>query len=415
MRTKRPNRVWIYVVLALSAIVVIVVLSERQPTPDVPVQMAIRASLSAAVTTNGKIEPIAPKEMRALVATHVTKVYAVEGQRVKKGELIVQLDDAEIEANRARARETLVSNQDSLNIARAGGSATNLAQLDSDIRKTDVERDRLAKKVAALENLVSKQAATQQELILERANLARAESDKQRLETTRADFLRRNKVDMDRLTLLVQQSQNDLRDIEQKLASTHVTSPVDGTLYALPIHVNDPIKEGDLLAAVADLRQIRVRAFVDEPELGVLEPGQTAVISWDALPNRTWTGKTDQIPRQVVQHGTRSVGELLCQLNNDDQKLIPNITVSVRIQLRSRSNVVVVPRGAVVFEGTKRFIYVADSDQSGARIHKRAITIGISDATSYEVESGLNEGEIIALPSNLELRDGMKVNPTKPV
>jgi HlyD family secretion protein len=414
MKTNRPNRVWIYVAFALTAIVVVVVLSERQPVPDVPVQTAIRASLSAAVTTNGKIEPIAPHEMRSLVGSHVTKVYAKEGQHVKKGELLAELDDAQIQADRSLARETLVTNQERLDIARAGGKVTELAQLESDLKKTDVERDRLSKNVVTLEALVAKQAATPQELNLERANLARAESDKQRLETTRTDFLRNNKVDVDRLSLLVQQSQDNLRDIEQKLASTRVIAPVEGTLYSLPVHVNDSIKEGDLLAAVADLRQIRVRAFVDEPELGVLEMGQTVVVSWDALPNRTWTGKTDQIPRQVVQHLTRSVGELLCPLNNDDQRLIPNITVSVRIQLRSRNNVVTAPRGAVVFEGSKRFVYVADSDQPGTRIHKREIKIGIADSTTYEVESGLNEGEIIALPSNLELRDGMKVNPTKP-
>jgi HlyD family secretion protein len=413
MTTKRPKRVWIYVVAALAAIIVLVWLSERQPVPDVPVQTVTRASLSAAITTNGKIEPIAPHEMRALVGSHVTKVLAREGQHVKKGELLVQLESAQIEAEKAQARETLVSNQESLSIARAGGRASELAQIESDLQKTEVERDRLTKNVAALEKLVAKQAATQQELILERANLARAASDKLRLEAARADFLRRNKVDLDRLTLLVQQSQDNLRDIEQKLASTHVTAPVDGTLYALPVHVNDPIKEGDLLAAVADLRQIRVRAFVDEPELGVLESGQTLVINWDALPNRTWTGKTEQIPRQVVPHGTRSVGELLCPVDNDDQKLIPNITVNVRIQLRSRNNVVVVPRGAVVFEGTRRFVFMVEENLPSSRLHKREVKIGISDSTTYEVESGLNEGEMIALPSNLELRDGMKVHPTK--
>ena len=202
--------------------------------------------------------------------------------------------------------------------------------------------------------------------------------------------------------------------MQQKLNSTHITAPTDGTLYSLPVHVNDPVKEGDLLAAVADLKQIRVRAFVDEPELGELLPGQNITVTWDALPGRTWTGRMTQIPRQVVAHGTRTVGEVLCPVNNDDQRLIPNTNVNVRIALAERTSVLVVPRGAILFDGSHRYVFVVESGTPSSTLHKREVQLGISDSTHYEVTSGLKEGDVIALIGNITPTDGMKVRVERP-
>ena len=303
MKSKRLKLAWLYIVLALGAIVALVELSGRKPVPSVPTHAVSLANLSSAISTNGKVEPVTPYEMRSLVPSHVTNVHATEGQLVKKGQPILDLDDIQLRGDVSRAREELVTNQENLRIAQTGGQATPLAQLDGDIRKTEVERARLQASIATLEKLVAQQAATPHDLSEARASLARTESDRDRFIASRADFVRQTKSDTDRISLLVTQSQETLQNLQQKLNSTHVTAPADGTLYSLPVHVNDPIKEGDLLAAVADLKQIRVRAFVDEPELGELVPGQNITVTWDALPGRTWTGRMTQIPRQVVAHG----------------------------------------------------------------------------------------------------------------
>src|SRR5262249_46843884 len=156
------------------------------------------------------------------------------------------------------------------------------------------------------------------------------------------------------------------------------------TLYSLPVKKGDYVKEGDLLAEMADLHQVRVRAFIDEPELGGLEPNEPVKITWDALPNRSWAGKTEVIPKQVVPRGTRSVGELLCAVNNDGLALLPNINVNVRILAKERNNVLSVPRGAVESDGGNRFVFVVKPNQLGvgkSTLEKRAIQVGIADAT----------------------------------
>ncbi|MGA2099329.1 MAG: hypothetical protein ABSH39_23845, partial [Candidatus Acidiferrum sp.] len=163
---------------------------------------------------------------------------------------------------------------------------------------------------------------------------------------------------------------------------------------------------------MADLHKVRVRAFIDEPELGALEADEPVIITWDALPNQTWVGKTEIIPKQVVPHGTRSVGELLCGVNNDKLELLPNINVNVRINSHERNNVLAVPRGAVASDGGHRYVFVVKKNELGvgkSRLEKREIKVGIADATSYEVVSGLQEGEMVALPGDTDLRDGMAV------
>src|SRR6202034_2111924 len=117
------------------------------------------------------------------------------------------------------------------------------------------------------------------------------------------------------------------------VASAHGIAPLDGTLYSLPIHAGDFVKAGDLLAEIADLHHVRVRAFIDEPDLGQIDVNQPVEIFWDAQPGRVWTGRSEILPKQVVTRGTRSVGELLCSVSNEKLDLLPNITVDVRIHI----------------------------------------------------------------------------------
>ena len=171
----------------------------------------------------------------------------------------------------------------------------------------------------------------------------------------------------------------------------------------------DYVKVGDLLAEMADLHKVRVRAFIDEPEMGGLEPDLPVRITWDALPNRVWQGKTEIIPKQVVARGSRSVGELLCSVENDKLELLPNTNVNVKINSKERINVVTVPRGAVESEGGKRYVFVVRDGVGNARLEKREIQVGIADATSFEVLSGLQGSEVVALPGDVDLKDGLVV------
>src|SRR5258706_7432975 len=178
-------------------------------------------------------------------------------------------------------------------------------------------------------------------------DLAKAEAQVKQLAAVKQEFVHGVKLDANRTSLQVQQLRSLVAALEEKVRDGRFSAPADGTLYALPVRAGDYVKVGDLLAEMADLHKVRVRAFIDEPELGGLEPGEPVRITWDALPNRNWMGKTQVIPKQVVARGARSVGELLCEVNNDKLELLPNINVNVRINSLERIHVLTVPRGAV--------------------------------------------------------------------
>ncbi len=413
---KRATRVWVYLLLALALVAVLVLVSRRKPLPQVDVYTVNRGEIDAAITTNGKVEPVTPYEMHSLVDSFVTKVNAVEGQAVRKGQLILELDDSAARAQLSEARAQLLSDEDSLRTARAGGKASQLADLDSNIKKDEVNQAREQQDVATLEKLVAQQAATPQELAVARANLAATQADLQRLQTTRSETAREAGVDTGRLELAVQQMKDTIAFDEARLRSTRVIAPIDGTLYSLPMKLNDPVHISEVLAAVADLHQVRVRAYVDEPEMGGLQPNQVAIITWDAIPNESWTGRTGPVPREVVTHGTRSVGEVLCTVENKDQRLIPNINVNVRIEVSEKKNVLVVPRGAVVFSGSHRYVFVLADGQPGAKttVRQQEVGIGSANSTMFEIVRNLTEGEAIALPNNVELKDGMRVRVSEP-
>jgi RND family efflux transporter MFP subunit len=335
-----------------------------------------------------------------------------EGQTVKKGQLLLELNVKEVTAQLAESRAKLLRAQDDLRAARAGGKADEAAKVAGDLAKAEGERDRLQRNHDSLARLAAGQAATKEDLAANDQALANAKAEVTRLLAVKQQFDQQARLDTERGELQVQQTLSEMAALEDKVNNGRIEAPADGTLYSLPVRAGDYVKLGDLLAEMADLHKVRVRAFIDEPDLGGLEADEPVIITWDALPNRSWQGRTEIIPKQVVPHGTRSVGELLCAVNNDKIELLPNINVNVRINSRERLNVLAVPRGAVASEGGRRYVYVVKPNELGvgkSLLEKREIKVGIADATSYEVMSGLQEGEMVALPGDTDLHDGMAV------
>ena len=400
-------------VASIAIVALLMALGRTDPSPRVTAAKVTRGNLNAAVSTNGKVEAVEPFVLRAELSSFVTGVTAMEGRHVRRGDLLLQLDMTATRADLAQARESQLSAQEDLRAARAGGRADELAQLDSDIRKSSSELERLRSERAALERLVAKQAATKDELAQNRAALDKAEAEAKRLDSRKTEMARRATLDAERAQLSGTRAREETASLSAKARQGQLRSPVDGTLYLLPVRAGDYVHPGDLLAEVADLTRVRVRAFVDEPDMGLLQPGQPVDITWDALPSRVWQGSTEQTPKTVVPRGTRSVGELLCSVENEKGELLPNTNVNVRIHVQERKNVLMVPRGAVRTEGIHRYVFQvvdsADLGRPGSRLHRREIHVGISSATEFEITDGLSEGDRVALPGDVDLSDGIKV------
>jgi HlyD family secretion protein len=409
MTSALGRRLWLIVGGALALTGLLVFLSGRRSTARVAVSDVIRENLSSVVSTNGKVEPVMPRSFRAGFPTFVEHVYAVEGQQVKRGQRLFALDDTEVQADLAQARADLATQEEALSVAKAGGRASQLAKAAADLQKAKASRDQLRHDNETLTKLVAEKAATQEEFEQNRLQLTQAEADVQSFEKEKQTLERQAQLDQGRLALLVEHARVTVRDLQERLESAHGSAPFDGTLYSLPIRQGDFVKAGDLLGELADLHKVRIRAFIDEPELGQVDVNQPVEILWDAHPDRVWGGRTEMLPKQVVTRGTRNVGELLCSVNNDRLDLLPNTTVDVRIHVSERPAALVVPRGAVSIEGDKRFVYRVEDN----RLHRRLIKVGIANPTKIEILSGLNEGDMVALPGEASLKENLRIIPVR--
>ena len=403
---QNTKRKWIVIALAVALVVIVlVVLAGRGQAPTVAINTVSRENLSSSIASNGKVEPISPVIARAQFPTFVDKMMVTEGQSLHRGQPILSLNAADIQSQLAQARQDLLSAQTTLQNARAGGPPNEVAQLGGDLQKAQAQVANLERTQKALTELVAKQAATQDELAKNQEALAEARASEQAIEQKTAALKQQTGVDAEAAELRVKQARGQVQSLEEKLRSATVTAEVDGTLYSLPVHAGDYVKVGDILAEMADLRQVRVRAFVDEPDLGWLAPDEEVKVSWDAMPNRTWTGKVEQVPKQVVARGTRSVGEVLCSVENDKVELLPNVNVEVHILVRERLGVLVVPRVAVGYDNRQHYVFVFD----GAKVHRRDIEVGVASDKKYEVVSGLALGDKIAVPGDVDLKEGMEI------
>lgn len=410
MTSALGRRLWILVGGALVLTALLVFLGGRGSTARVAVADVTRENLSSIVSTNGKVEPVAPRSFRARYPTFVGRVYAVEGQQVKRGQMLFVLDDTEVQANLAQARADLATQEEALKVAKAGGYASQIAKASADLQKARASRDQLHHDNETLTKLVVEKAATPEELEQNQLQLTQAEADVQSSEKVKQSLDQQAQLDQGRVALLVERARAAVRDLEESLESAHGTAPIDGTLYSLPIHQGDFVKAGDLLAELADLHQVRIRAFIDEPELGQIDVHQPVEILWDAHSDRVWNGRTEVLPKQVVTRGTRSVGELICSVTNDRLDLLPNTTVDVRIHISERPAALVVPRGAVFIEGDKRFVFRVEDN----RLHRIFIKVGIANPTKIEVLSGLSEADVVALPGDVSLKENLRIVAVRP-
>jgi HlyD family secretion protein len=405
-----PSKVPRKTVLVFGPIAIVAVLLLLTRGSETPVTVStvhpVRQNLTSWISSNGKVEPIEPYVVQSPLTTFIETVSVKQGDVVRRGQVLLTLDARDLEGDLARARSELYAAEDERRIAAAGGPPDELAQLQSDLAKTEIEIARLREESARLERLYAKQAATRLELEQNRLALQKAEADKRLIEQKKSGLAERAKVQAEGAALRAEQARQTIRSIQEKLSSARVTAPVDATVYSLTARTGTFVHTGDPLAEIADLGRIRVRAFVDEPELGLLKEGQPVEITWDGLPGRTWAGRIEQLPNAIVARGSRNVGEVLCSVGDANSELLPNTNVDVRVRTSERANTLIVPRGAVRTDGSTHYVFVV---QQG-RLQRRDVVLGVSNSTHYEILSGLTDTDVVALPGASEPRNGLPVN-----
>jgi len=307
--------------------------------------------------------------------------------------LLVVLDDADARAQAARAQTQLRTAQADLSAAERGGIQEEVLSLDAQLVRARSDRDSAQRNLDALKKLEQHGAASAGEV--RAAEDALATADAQFTFLRQKQTKRYSKAELTRVEALQAEAQATYNAAQDVLAKSNVRAPFAGTVYSLPAKQGGFVAAGDLLLQVADLRQVLVRAFVDEPDVARLAPGNPIEIAWDAVPGRLWRSAVTAIPSTVKLHGSRNVGETTCIVDNRDLKLLPNINVGVTIVAAERDNVLVVPREAVRMDDSKPYVLlVADHE-----LKRRDVETSLSNLTQVEVTRGLSANDRVAISS----------------
>lgn len=391
----------------LAVIAVPVFYSYLHQTPvKARVTTVQRGRIRSLVSTNGKIEPIQNLEAHAPIPTMVKRLLVKEGDHVRKGQLLLQLDDADIRSQAAKAQAQIKAAQAEQSSLKTGGTQEEVLTLNSQTIKAQSARDAAQRNLEAMRRLQQEGAASPGEVRTAEDTLRRAQADLTLAEQKKAD--RYSPSEVAKVQAEASEAQAAFEAAQDALNKSSIRAPFDGIVYSLPVKQGAFVQAGDLLLQEADLSRVLVRAFVDEPDIGRLQAGQIVEITWDAVPGRTWTGTVATVPATVKVRLSRNVGETTCLIDNHDLRLLPNVNVGVTIVVAQHENALTLQRDAVHVDDSKPYVFQIINN----RLKRQPVEISLQNLTRVEVASGLNEGALVALPSEdskAPLSDGVSV------
>ena len=390
----RAGRRWLLWVIGVA--VGIVLLASFMPHGDIiPVRAATveRGTIRSLVSTNGKVEPVVNFEAHAPIGTTLTKLLVKEGDHVKKGQLLAQMDDAAIRSQEAQAIASLRSAQANNSAIRSGGNQEELLTLSTQLVKARAARDAAQRNLTSLQALEQSGAAAPGEVKDATSQLARADADVKLLEQKQKE--RYSQAEIAQAAARESEAQSAYGAAEDVLRQLNIRAPFDGVVYSVAPRQGAYLNPGDLVLQAADLSKVLVRAYVDEPDVGRLKNGQAIEVTWDAIPGRVWQGMVSEVPATVKVHGTRNVGETACVVNNSDYKLLPNVNVNVTIVVGEHQDALVVPREALRQDDHGSYVLQILNNE----LQRRDVQTSITNLTDVEVTAGLADNALVALNS----------------
>jgi HlyD family secretion protein len=293
--------------LRMLALTIVVAVGACKKTTDpamvietAPVE---RKSIVLSAQANGTVEPVVIVEVKSKASGTIVKMPVEVGTNVKTGDLLVQVDPRDVQNQYDQA-------------------AADLSSATVQRTVTLAQRNRSA-------DLYKQRIITAQEM--EAATLAFANAD-----------------------AAVIKARTNLSIARLRLQDATVTAPTNGTIIERPVSVGTVITSatssasgGTTILKMADLTRVRMRAFVNETDIGNVKDGQAATVTMDAFPNRRFVGIVERVEPQAIVQSSVTMFPVLVSLNNADGALKPGMNGQVVMDIVRKDNVLAVPSDAI--------------------------------------------------------------------
>ena len=389
--------------LAGVAVVIVWGVLRKGDPPKVSFARVKRQTLVSTLPTNGKVEPWLWQAVRAETGGVVSSAPVEDGQTVAAGAVMAGITDAALQAETDAAQAKLNEARANLATQEAGGKPAEFTDIDNSLARARFDLAQAQKVLASLERLVAQHASTQQEADAAREKVQQSELEIAGLEKRRRSLSSPTEVAAARAR--VGDAETALGLARKRAELSVVRAPMAGVVYGREVRPGSYLNAGDLVANVGRMDRLRVRVYVDEPELGRVAVGQPVTITWDALPGRQWHGEVDKKPVAVEALGSRQVGEVVCSIDNEGRALIPGTNVNAEIRTAVVENALVIPKEALRHDAQGDYVLAL----KGGAVERRAVKKGASNIAMVQVVEGLTDGDAVALPSDAPLKAGDRV------
>jgi HlyD family secretion protein len=397
MKTRTKIIIALVVVLALAGVVFASVAGKRKEGTPVTMAKVERADLTSKVSANGRIDAKRKVDLSANIMGQIVNLAVREGDVVKKGDFLLQIDQRQLAAS-------------------ARGAEASMQALFSD-------REGARASLAVAQRVYDRAANNARENIIPQAELDRARST---LDGARANVTA--------IESRIEQARANLTAARDTLSKTTMTAPMAGIITALPVEEGEVAVIGTMnnagtkLLTIADMSVVEAVMEVDETDIPNVKVGQRANVTIDAYPNKTYPGIVTEvgsspIVRNSVSASAEAVNfEVKIQLENPPAGVRPGFSASADIVTGTRAKALAIPIQALVVREKPGSTPGKSQDEEGVYLHKDGkavftqVTTGLAGDASIEIVKGVKEGDqIVTGPFKAlrEIKDGAKIREQK--
>jgi len=400
LATQRKNKrkVWLWtglIVLVAVAALGIAVAARGNTTKFEPSQLgkAELGDIARSVVATGKVQPITKVEVKSKASGIVTRLDTDINAHVKQGQVLAQLDQQEILAQVAAQKAQLTAAESN---ARAAAAAIQYDKVSAEAPDLPMYKNTYERNVA-----MSKQGVVSQQ------SLDDAQQKYLFAVNTRDKAVSQITVDTSKLRQAqaqVAQNEASLKQLEEQLSYTTITSPMDGTILSRDVEIGDAVSSilvlgstATLVMTIGDITQVYVQGKVDESDIGKVYLGQAARIKVESFKDKTFLGKVTKIAPLGVEKDNVTTFEVRVSIDNPGGELKANMTAHAEILLEEHKKVLTVPEQAVLYDKDRNASVEVPNPKTKTGRRKVDIKAGISNGTKTEVLAGLKPGDTVIL------------------
>jgi len=397
-RTKSRKRLWIYssigaLVLIAGGAFAVHTLTASPPLDPSQIGTVETGDIARSVVATGKVWPITQVEVKSKASGIVTKLDTDINQPVHVGQVLAQLDQQEILDQVAAAKAQLAAADSNARSAAAAVAYDKIAAQAPDL--PDYQRAYQRAQQMQKDGVVSQQSLDQ----AEQQYRAAANTRDRAVAQIAVDSAREHQA-----LAQVEQAQASLKQLEEQLSYTTVTSPIDGVVLSRDVQVGDAVSSilvlgstATLVMTLGDTHQVYVKGKVDESDIAKVYLGQAARIKVQSFPGRTFAGTVTKIAPLGVEKDNVTTFEVQISIDNAGGELKANMTANAEIVLEEHKNVLTVPEQAVLYDKDRNAsVWVPDAHgKDGHRVV--SVKVGLSNGSRIEVLSGLHAGDKVVL------------------